>query len=450
MAASAISITSTAGETSSISPDELLFFIQASTKQEYFACVLSEDEEDKDNQFHLSFHPTPTVPLEVPPNLVLTSFPSHLEHKHDHTLDVIVSTKAGTGKALSFWETILKPLLSRASDELKGSGLAANIVITKDKHSVANVAKDLTTRDARHNTVVLLSGDGGIIDILNNYTPQPEDPLPLLAILPFGTGNAIFHSSHRPLYSQSKASQTVHALRTLFLGSAVNLPYFQASFPSGSIKASVTAETQPDGTATEQDSVSHMYGTIVASYGFHASILYESDTPEYRAHGDKRFGMVAANLLKESHPYLATLEVRTAGSDDFKSVARTSHAYVLVAMVSNLERTFTIAPDSGPLDGSLKLIHFGAIGGGRTMEVMMKAYDNGSHVGLKWDDGEEVGYEEIEEVRVITVEEDPRWRKVCIDGSIVELPKGGSMSVKKEQAPRLRVLVDTSIASIKK
>ncbi|CEJ84907.1 hypothetical protein VHEMI03611 [[Torrubiella] hemipterigena] len=448
MDAPAISVTSTRGETSSICPDELLFFIQAASKQEYLVCVLSEEEENKESPFKLSFHSAASLPIDTPSSRVLASFPQHLTHKDDHSLDIVVSTRAGTGKALPFWGSILQPLLSRVSEELTGSSLAANVVITKDEHSVANVAKNLSSRDSRHNTVVVISGDGGIIDLLNNYTPKADAPLPLLAVLPFGTGNAIFHSSHRPLYSKSKASQTVHALRTLFLGSTVDLPYFRASFSDGSVKTSFTAQAQAeDGAATSQDSqVSRMYGTIVASYGFHASILYESDTPEYRAHGDKRFGMVAGNLLKESHPYLATLEVRAPGGD-FKPVARASHAYILVAMVSNLEKTFTIAPDSEPLDGTLKLIHFGAIGGERTMEVMMKAYDNGKHVGMKWEDGEEVGYEEIEEVRITTTEETPRWRKVCIDGSIVELPKGGSMTVKKEQVPRLKIFVDASVAS---
>jgi hypothetical protein len=65
---------------------------------------------------------------------------------------------------------------------------------------------------------------------------------------------------------------------------------------------------------------------------------------------------------------------------------------------------------------------------------------------MEWntDDGktEQVGYNEIKQVKITTFEEDPRWRKVCIDGTIVEIPKGGSMTVSTEEKPHLQVLVD--------
>ena len=79
------------------------------------------------------------------------------------------------------------------------------------------------------------------------------------------------------------------------------------------------------------------------------------------------------------------------------------------------------------------------------MQIMGQAYNNGAHVGMRWTDeeGKEdgVGYDEVDEVKVTVLEEDARWRKVCIDGTIVEIPQGGWMSVHKSAASRYRVLV---------
>ena len=102
------------------------------------------------------------------------------------------------------------------------------------------------------------------------------------------------------------------------------------------------------------------------------------------------------------------------------------------------------------LDGQLRLVHFGDVGGEKTMEIMMAVYKGGEHVGMAWVKGDEeererVGYEEVDEVRVTIGEEDPRWRKVCIDGTIVEVEKGGWMAVRRADEERLRVLVDQSV-----
>jgi diacylglycerol kinase family enzyme len=273
-----------------------------------------------------------------------------------------------------------------------------------------------------------------------------------MAVLPLGTGNALFHSMHKPLYSDIGPTPLVHGLRTLFQGAPADLPVFRASFSPGSRIVTFAdkrnTSSQTDGEANfskEETSVSHLNGAIVASYGFHASIVYESDTPEHRVHGDKRFGMVAAELLKESHPYAAQVSIRRPGSSSFEAIPRDTHAYVLATLVSNLERTFTISPDSKPLQGHLRLVHFGPIGGERTMGVMMKAYDAGKHIDMEWEDGEKVGYDQVDEVRVIIQEDAERWRKVCIDGTIVEIPKGGQMSVSMLERGPLRILADCQV-----
>lgn len=181
---------------------------------------------------------------------------------------------------------------------------------------------------------------------------------------------------------------------------------------------------------------------------------------------------VVANPEQQSKPMAATTTTTTTKT---RKIARDRHAYILATLVSNLEKTFTISPASRPLDGRLRLVHFGDVGGPRTMDVMMRVYDGGKHVGMRFDEkekenenenedeegvkrkveggGEEeeehvVGYEEVAEVRVTTREPDARWRKVCIDGTIVELPLGGTMTVTVEgkgEAAHLQILVDRSV-----
>ncbi|KAF5000609.1 hypothetical protein FGRMN_1641 [Fusarium graminum] len=410
----------------------------------YLLFFLKENLENKEEPFHLSILKAEEIPSELR-STAMAGLPPHLQHgstnEHGTTnqVDIIVSLKSGVGLASEFWEEVLCPLWKHIADEASDEP-QYRLVQTESPETVREYAQTLWTSNERSKprTIVLLSGDGGIVDLLNGSDGNevPEVP-PTIALLPLGTGNALFHSTHKPLYAEAGPTPLVLGLRTLFQGVRADLPVFRASFSSGSHIVTFTDNTKSTPTTNDADRlekketfITHLQGAIVASYGFHASIVYESDTPEYRVHGDKRFRMVAEGLLKESHPYAANVAIRRCGSTTFEDVPRETHAYVLTALVSNLERTFTISPETRPLESQLRLVHFGPIGGERTMNVMIKAYAEGSHVGMDWPDGERVGYDEVDEVRISVLEDDERWRKVCIDGTIVEIPKDGSMSIK--------------------
>ncbi|KAK4109592.1 hypothetical protein N656DRAFT_839032 [Canariomyces notabilis] len=401
-----------------------------------------------------------------------SSASSHLLRSSTTEKHVVVSTRSGLCLAEGFYKRVLAPLLAAV-------GLSEadyRLTVTRDKNTIRDLARGLAGNSAGdgEKLVVLLSGDGGVVDMLNGLdhardqaghsstTPLPPRP-PTIALLPLGTGNALFHSLHKPHYSASPApSPLVLALRTLFSGRPAPLPTFRATFSPGARlvaghapppSSSPQAQEQSQSSDSQGQPVTHLVGAIVASYGFHASIVWESDTPAYRVHGDKRFGMAAAELLKIAHAYDAQVKVRVPGEGGGNSFAPlrsiTSSddddgrfSYILATMVSNLEKTFTISPGSRPLDGRLRLVHFGHVSGEKTMEIMQAAYKDGAHVGM-----EEVGYEEVEEVKVTIAEEDARWRKVCIDGSIVEIERGGWMAVAKEPTETVRVLVDDSVTS---
>ncbi|GKT62009.1 diacylglycerol kinase catalytic domain-containing protein [Colletotrichum tofieldiae] len=471
--------------TESVRPEEIVFVIpaQRDLASGPIICALREDSEAKEFPYQLDvLFVEGDLPAELTDGLLLSQFPGHLAPKPgSHDVHFVVSTKSGLGHAPKFWEGVVQPLVLLADQKTSSGGRSStftpgppakdgddgkpryNLLVTKNADSVRAFAKERWAARQQISasgappptteTIVLLSGDGGVVDLLNGCGEEKDSPaaLPTLALLPLGTGNAAFHSLHKPLYTETGPSHMVLGLRTLFFGAPAPLPAFRASFSPGSRLVSYTADPGahgPEDVSRHDTGVDHLFGAIVASYGFHAQLVWESDTPEYRKHGDKRFGMVAQELLKESHAYAAQVEVR--GADGVRRpVAREKFAYALAALVSNLEKTFTISPGSGPLQGRLKLVHFGAVGGAKTMEIMMAAYKQGSHVGMRWTDAEgredHLGYEDAEEVRVTIGESDPRWRKVCIDGTIVEIPEGGWMAVSKLERPLFRVLADRSI-----
>ncbi|ETS82351.1 hypothetical protein PFICI_04227 [Pestalotiopsis fici W106-1] len=446
---------------------------------------ITEDLNNEEKPFNLTKSQVEHVPQPLLAEFLQDGPPDYLRDAADKKVHVVVSTGSGTGLASKFYNFVLRPLLQELGLSERQSAGSENgspyaLLITQDAQSIQRFARDLNISSKvsdgslrLQHTVILLSGDGGAIELLNGKAPGDDDgeriespshaSLPLVAMLPLGTGNGLFHSVHKPLYAETGdkgPSSLVLGLRTLLRGQARPLPSFKVDFSAGSrtivYKASGAIAGTDGGAASEEveikeesDTVSHLYGAIVASYGFHSQLVWESDTPEYRKHGSKRFQMVAAELLKENHAYSASVELTVADGTTRTKIDRQKHAYILSTPLSDLEKTFTISPASKPLDGVLRLVHFGPTSPEKTMEIMMAAYNNGSHVGMTWeaDDGktEQIGYDAIHQVRVTTQEENPRWRKVCIDGTIVEIPQGGTMTVTKEERPHLRLLVHPSI-----
>lgn len=167
-----------------------------------------------------------------------------------------------------------------------------------------------------------------------------------------------------------------------------------------------------------------LFGAVVASYGFHSTLVADSDTTEYRKHGIARFGMIAQELLgseRGPHVYKCRLTPNLLSNE-----SNTGYGYILSTSVSNLEQTFTISPDSKPLDGKLRTVCFGNEPAARVMNLMGGAYAGGKHV-----EDKAVAYEAAEKLRVDFDEEGEswKWRRCCIDGLIVAVEEGGWMEV---------------------
>ncbi|KAK4547768.1 hypothetical protein LTR36_000726 [Oleoguttula mirabilis] len=342
-------------------------------------------------------------------------------------LHIVVSTGSGTGQAQAVWEQMLRPMLQHVcSLETKDYALH----FTTSEYTVTDLTRDTFLTQANRGVtqaIILLSGDGGMVDVVNALKSGQQSRSyvkPSVALLPLGTGNALANSA-------GIIGDNTMGLKTLLQGSQKELPLFCATFsPGARLLVNEGRDERPLHTV---DGTPLAHGAVVCSWGLHASLVANSDSAEYRKFGAERFGMAAKDLLfpangSSPHPYkgkVSVLRPSTNAKDDWQPINRGAHGYVLVTLVSQLEKGFTISPASRPLDGKLRLVHFGPVIGDEAMDIMKKAYDGGKHA-----TDERVGYEEIEGVRIHFEEEEERWRKVCVDGKIVRVEKGGWVEVR--------------------
>ena len=188
-----------------------------------------------------------------------------------------------------------------------------------------------------------------------------------------------------------------------------------------------------------------VFGAVVASWGLHASLVADSDAVEYKGLGVERFQRAARENLfpgdgSGPHVYKAKVSLLRrdgdGGKEGWVEVGREEYSYVLATLVSNLERNFVISPDSKPLDGRLRVVHFEHLPGEEVMRIMDLAYQGGKHV----QDGA-VGYEDVEGVRIdfAGTEKDGRWRRICVDGKIVRVEENGWVEITKEPSKVLQL-----------
>ncbi|KAF2445033.1 hypothetical protein P171DRAFT_431800 [Karstenula rhodostoma CBS 690.94] len=361
----------------------------------------------------------------------------------DEETHVIISTGSGTGKAEIFYEQAVKPILETLWPEGHTNFLTHR---TESATTIQELTNDILFPTANAGItlrIVLLTGDGGIIDLVNGLLAQPPSSsyiAPKVVLLPLGTANALYHS-----INVGNPHQNTWGLKALCLNPSNKaqrkpLPIFTASFSPG---ARLLTNEGRDEEVLPQDPKSGrpiLHGAVVASWAMHATLVADSDTAEYRKFGIDRFKMAAKEALYPAngsppHPYHASVSV-LQGSD-WTLLPNEEHMYVLATMVSNLEKPFCISPRSKPLDGSLWLVHFGPTSGDEAMRVMGLAYAGGKHV-----EESMVRYEEIDGLRIEFHEKEDRWRRVCIDGKIVRVEEGGWVEITKEDRRVLDVVVE--------
>ncbi len=369
-------------------------------------------------------------------DFLIPSTPMHLSIQKGKeglpNIHVIVSAKSGLCKAKLFCDEIVRPVF--AACDLKNE---EDYVVqeTKSVRSVTDFARTVLLPRANKGqpqTVLLLSGDGAIVDIVNELLSSSQSDVyvkPVIGLVAMGTGNALAHST-------GLTNDDTMGFASFLRGTPYILPTFTATFSAGSefvVDEGRRAEPLPQPKGSE---LGVIYGAVVCSWALHAALVADSDTSEYRKHGSDRFLMAAKELLSPSdgsqpHRFKGTITLiqkDEKGKEVRTPLDRQEHMYILATLVSNLEQTFTISPSSRPLDGQLRLVHFGPLSGDEVMRIMKLAYQGGGHV-----KEDVVAYEDIDGLRIDFDEPDGRWRRVCVDGKIVRVGEGGWVEVRREE-----------------
>ncbi|KAI9720138.1 MAG: hypothetical protein M1828_005784 [Chrysothrix sp. TS-e1954] len=376
-------------------------------------------------------------------------------------INVIISTLSGSQHAKDIFTHLLQPFL-------KGQGLVTTVdgqekmlydvhettspnTIAEKTHTIFHpLAANPLLGTREKQLIFLISGDGGISDLVNALASPPSGHSveerrraklarrhyvpPTVLLIPAGTGNALANST-RILDPSSPPNDETYGLRTLAQGEPRSLPAVSVTF-SPPARPYVPPDSDPP---LSNEEITQVTAVVVVSWGLHAALVSDSDTPSFRKHGNARFSMAAsANLQPEPHHYRGRLSILKPSSlklskdefqDPWTDLPSTSHAYVLATLCSHLQSNFCISPRSTPLSNELHLVHFGPpriSSAEEIMSVMHAAFEGGKHVDM---DG--VGYSDVEGVRLVIQEEDERWRRVCVDGRILVVPRGGSVEIRK-------------------
>lgn len=317
----------------------------------------------------------------------LDTLPSHLRQK----VYIIDSVLSGTGRQdhKDLWQQILKPTL-----DLIG-GIDYEYLRTTSPSSVLDFAKSLPSGDA---TVIFISGDTSINEFINGLTPG-SGSITIFPI-PLGTGN-----SFSLALSISDEFSAISKLLTTTTSSPLNL--YQAQFPKGS-------QYQIQGKVQELPSLSLKF-FIVLSWGFHALLVADSDTPEFRKMGILRFRAAAIENLKQEQRYEGNFKVGD-------STLQGPFAYWLLTPSQRFEPTFEILPKGSLFDDKLYLVAFNTeddTSGKYIIDIMGEAYNKGSHV-----NNPKVTYKEVDEGVLNVDNAAGRHTRFCLDGSIIVIPEG--------------------------
>lgn len=378
-------------------------------------------------------------------DFVLPATPAHLLISQGDerlpNIHVVVSAKSGLCKAKIFCDEIVRPVFAACGLKHEEDYVVHE---TETRRSVTEFARTVLLPRANKGqaqTVLLLSGDGAVADIVNVLLSSSQSDAyvkPVIGLVAMGTGNALAHST-------GLTNDDTMGFASFLRGTPHSLPTFTATFSAGSefvVDEGRRTEPLPQPEGSELGVV---YGAVVCSWALHAALVADSDTSEYRKYGSDRFQMAAKELLfpskgLEPHRFkgnITLIKKDESGKEVRTPLDRQEHGYTLAALVSNLEQTLTISPLSRPLDGQLRLVHFAPLPVDEVMRIMGLAYQGGGHV-----KEDVVGYGDIDGLRIDFDEPDGRWRRVCVDGSVIRVGERGWVEVRREERDVLDIVAN--------
>lgn len=134
---------------------------------------LAPIEEASQKPFELRITNTTLLPQDFLKKHIFKDLPAYLQADND--IHVLISTLSGTGLASNFFDDVLYPILLAV-------GLADSqykVSRTSDPESVIRFARNellSATTKGRKQTVMMLSGDGGLVDIVNGLLEAGKPP----------------------------------------------------------------------------------------------------------------------------------------------------------------------------------------------------------------------------------------------------------------------------------
>ncbi|KAG7739576.1 hypothetical protein KL923_002423 [Ogataea haglerorum] len=312
---------------------------------------------------------------------------------------VLDSVKSGNRvPTKDVYKQLLLPLLDSWN-------LSHRYVATTSPETIREVAASVSGAPT---LLVLISGDTTITELVNSVA---RNATVTLLTVPMGTGNAFAHS-----IGLSTPLAAVHALTT---GTTRALRLYEAVFEQGS-QLLAQGGAQP---------VSSVRFLVVGSWGLHACLVADSDSPELRKLGNERFKVAARRVLEQNPVF--------HGSFRADGLAVENHAalsYFVVAAVPRFEATFEISPASDPAENALHVVYFHHQPPATVMEIMGQAYNAGKHV-----QDPRVGYLKARTVELEIHEQDARLRRICVDGLIVQ-PAGSSVLFRSVESTNLQYI----------
>ena len=384
---------------------------------------------------------------EIPEHLLkdysVPSAPSHISVSKglngEVNFHVIVSVRSGTCEAEQYYNNVVHPVF----DALGLSERDYKTHHTTTTQSIIEFTENVVSPRANAGiaqTILLLSGDGGVVDIVNVLLQSNQSSSfvkPRVGLIALGTGNALANSTGLNRDSSK-------GLGDFLRGHPHSVPTLTVRFSTNS-KLLVNEGRQTETLPTDCSGAGVVHGAVVCSWGLHASLVADSDTSEYRKYGSQRFQMAAKELLdpsdgSEPHHYKGRITIIKRdrnGEESAIEIDRKEHVYILATLVSSLQQGFTISPHTKPLDRQLRLIHFEVLPSDEIMRILGLAFAGGRHIGENT-----VNYHEIEGLRIEFEEPDSRWRRICVDGKIISVGEGGWMEMRREARDVLDLIAD--------
>lgn len=335
---------------------------------------------------------------------------------------IIDSTKSGNLQSSQFYSSILNPILTKLS-------INFTYLKTSSPTSIHDFANSILLSSLRNDNLLFLflSGDTAISEFINTIyyriTQNSLQKISNLTILPFphGTGNGLCNSIN--------LSSDLFSIKALFQNNIHHLPLYSLSSNSKLKCSGILAD---DITYLNNND---KYFIVVASWGIHSALVYESDTPEMRTFGTSRFQMAAQKILQQHSLFKGKISINSKDYLSFDSSSNkwitSSHpksisgfsdlSYFLVTGVSNFEKKYVISPNGNPDTDDLYSITIPHLQSPLdVMELLNQGYENGKLV-----NDPKVDYRHLDDSKTLELElsneMSPLLSIICLDGTSWEV-----------------------------